>query len=42
MAEESPSGTFLFVSEWVVIALLSALLLTEVLCCISPLIIYKI
>jgi len=42
MAEESPPGIFLFVSEWVVTALLPALFLPEVLCCISPSIIYKI
>jgi len=32
MAEESPPGIFLFVSEWVVTVLLPALFLTEVLC----------
>jgi hypothetical protein len=36
MARESPLGIFLFVSEWVVTALLPALFLKKALCSISP------
>jgi len=36
MAQESPPGIFLFVSEWVVTALLPVLFLEEALCYISP------
>jgi len=42
MAKESPSGIFLFVSEWVVTALLPALFLTEEFYSMSPLTAYII
>jgi len=41
MAKESLSGILLFVSEWVVNALLPALFLAGALCSVSPLMICK-